>query len=328
MVEKNLATTTNDWREQVGQLQAELDFLLPQLVEAEAELAEQLAAINAFEFRLRAALSHLTRKLDALDVEIGELRRKLRLLGDAWYDVDDSEAAAWARGRSATEEGEYKYHDPIPKPRPQQDEDTRAELKRLYRQLAHYYHPDMAIDEEDRAYRTQMMMAINAAYAAGDLQKLRQLADAPEMARHLQFEHPDQQLAEALLRELARIQARLAEIEEELARLAEHESAKMMGHMADAEGQGVDYIGGLGDRLGAEIERKMVDRDGLLGQLEAVQLGEDTAVSDDQFADIVAEVTLDSSFDEAFPAEFERYIRKRQDGVYFEEDFDDDMGYE
>ena len=327
MSERRLTKTTSDWSEQVAQLQAELDELLPQLVEAEAGLAERLATINAFEFRLRAALNHLTRKLDELDAEIRDLRRKLRLLGDEWYDVADEGAAAWARGQTATEEGDYKYHEPSPKARPQQDEDTRAELKTLYRQLARYYHPDMAVDEEDREYRTQMMMAINAAYAAGDLAKLRQLADSPEMVRHLEADHPDQQLAEALLRELRRVKERLAEIKRELEQLEQHESAKMMRRMAEAEALGVDYLAGLESQLRDSVTEKMVDRDSLLVQLEAIKLGYDTAVADDEFADIVAEVTLDASFEEDISPEFDRYIRNRTDNIYFEEDFDDDIDF-
>ncbi len=330
MAENDLTLKPSDWQEQVTELQAMLADLLAKLVDAEAELAERLASIHAFEFRLRAALNHLTRKLDELDQQIAELRRQLRWYGDAWYDGDDGEAASWARGHSAAEEGEYKYHETPKEARPLQDEDTRAELKKLYRQLARYYHPDTAVDEEDREYRTQMMMAINAAYAAGDLEKLRQLVDSPEMVRHLSFDHPDQQLAEALLREIERIKQRLVEIEQEMTRLNSHESAKMMRKMAEAEARGRDYLGELKEQLQESIARKMVDRDSLQVQLDSLEMGEDedVPISDDELADIVAQVTLETSFDEDISPEFDSYIRRRTDRVYFEEDFDDDMDFE
>lgn len=329
MAENDLTLRPSDWQEQVTALQVMLDELLAKLVDAEAELAERLASIHAFEYRLRTALSHLTRKMDELDRQIADLRRQLRWYGDAWYDGDDGQAATWARGHSAAEEGEYKYHEAPREARPVQDEDTRAELKKLYRQLARYYHPDTAVDEEDREYRTQMMMAINAAYAAGDLEKLRQLADSPEMVRHLSFDHPDQQLAEALQREIERIKQRLAEIEQEMKRLNAHESARMMRKMAEAEAQGRDYLGELKQQMQETIVRKMVDRDSLQVQLESLEFGdEDLTLSDDELADIVAQVTLETSFDEDISPEFDSYIRRRTDRVYFEDDFDDDMDFE
>jgi DnaJ-class molecular chaperone len=43
---------------------------------------------------------------------------------------------------------------------------TEAKIKKLYRQLARSFHPDLASDDADRAYRTDKMTAVNDAYAA------------------------------------------------------------------------------------------------------------------------------------------------------------------
>ncbi len=325
MIEQQLTPTTDDWREQIAQLQAELDDLLPELVEAEAELAERHAAIHAFEFRLRTAVNHLTHKLDELDAAIRELRRKLRWQGDTSFDMADDDAAAWAWGQGATEEGAYRYRETPTSARPAQDADTRAKLKRLYRQLARRFHPDTAVDTADRAYRTQMMMAINAAYAAGDLEKLRELAEAPDAAAPIDYREGDRLLAESLLREVTRVKHRLAEIQQELGRLEKHDSAKMMNQMAKTEANGRDYFTEIEDQIRELIGQKMVVRDGLLMQLESVELGYDTAVSDDELADIVREVTLETSFDEEIAPEFDRYIIRRRDQFYREDNFDDDF---
>jgi len=327
-MEQQLIPTTDDWQEQISHLRAELEGLMPRLVEAEAELAEQYAAINAFEFRLRARLSPLTRKLATLDEEIQELRRQLRWFGDEWYAEAAESAAAWARGQSATENGDYRYRDRPTGARPEQDENTRAEMKKLYRQLARRFHPDTAVDNTDRDYRTQMMMAINAAYAAGDVNKLRELSQSPDAGRPLDYAHADQKLAETLLREVARIRRRLEEIKQEMARLVKHESAKMMKKMAQMEGDGRDYFADLERQMRDLLVERMAQRDSLQVQVESLELGYGGEVSDEDFADMVWDVSLETSFDDDISSEFDRYIQRRRDQVYFEEDFDDDYDFE
>lgn len=328
MFAQQLTPTTDDWQEQVAHLRAELENLMPQLVDSEAELAERHAAINAFEFRLRARLSPLTRKLSVLDEEIRELRRQLRWFGEGWHAEAANDAAAWARGQSATEEGEYRYRETPTTARPEQDEDTRAEMKKLYRQLARRFHPDTAVDEPDRAYRTQMMMAINAAYAAGDLPKLHELAESPENNHQLDYSQADQKLAETLLREVTRIKRRLAEIKQEVARLEKHESAKMMKKMALAEADGRDYLAELEKQMRDLLAERLAQRDSLQVQVESLEMGEGTDVSDEDFADLVWDVSLETSFEDEISAEFDRYIQRRRDRVYFEDDFDDDYDFE
>ena len=77
-MDSKLTPTGDNWRERVKELQTLLDALRPQLIDAEAQLAERLAAISAFEYRVRARLEKLSQRLDALQTEIDGLRRELR----------------------------------------------------------------------------------------------------------------------------------------------------------------------------------------------------------------------------------------------------------
>ena len=52
----------------------------------------------------------------------------------------------------------------------------RAAEKRLYRELARRFHPDLGQTALEIAYRTEMMSAVNQAYAAADSQALYDLA--------------------------------------------------------------------------------------------------------------------------------------------------------
>jgi hypothetical protein len=51
------------------------------------------------------------------------------------------------------------------------------EARRIYRELARQAHPDLAEDEAERERRGEFIVRVNAAYAAGDEEALRALAD-------------------------------------------------------------------------------------------------------------------------------------------------------
>lgn len=53
------------------------------------------------------------------------------------------------------------------------------ELKSLYRQGAKQFHPDLAVDDADRARRTATLQHLNAAYAARDIHKVRSIIGVP-----------------------------------------------------------------------------------------------------------------------------------------------------
>jgi hypothetical protein len=329
MFERNLTETSNNWREQVEELQKLLAVVQVELIDAETGLAELLAAINAFEFRLRALTIRLVERLDKLEAEIDAFRKQLRNLDNGLdedsngpWSMDDVEDVATGEGAQA--EGEYRYRTAAPNMAPPElDEDEGAELKKLYRILARRFHPDLALDEADREYRTQLMMAINAAYAAYDLEKLRQLALEPDSIHDLELADSDQLLAEALLRELDRCRRRLKEIKEEMARLEKHNSTKLMQQAEQAEANGRSWEDEILAQLQEQINRKMVERD-VLKQEVAYHSGTESKVDGDAFADAVWDITLDFAFEEDPDSEAEEYYNRRRDRFNYDEDILDD----
>jgi hypothetical protein len=175
------------------------------------------------------------------------------------------------------------------------------------------------------------MWAINAAYAAGDLEKLEQLLLEPDAPHTIAIQTEEAQL-ELLTRELTRVQNRLHEIEDELARLDKHQSAVMMRRQEKAERAGRDWFGELEIQLRDDIAKRQIERDVLeeqLASMEEDEFGEDTAVYSEDFADLVFDVTLDGNFDDPdISAEFDRYIDRRRSKNYFEEDFEDDYDFD
>ncbi|MCP5101282.1 MAG: J domain-containing protein [Chloroflexi bacterium] len=328
-MDQNLTKARTNWQEQVEQLERQLGETRTLLIEAEAELAERLAKINAFEFDLRVRVGHLTIKLEKIEEEIKTYREKLRWMGDDWLDGESNEFDSWSMGERATASGEYRYRDARVSREPQQtlSKDETAVLKKLYRDLARRFHPDMAVDAADRDYRTQMMMAINAAYALFDLERLQELDAEPDPAQHGEFEQQDRQLVEALHRELIRLQRRLKEIQREFDRLDDHHSSKMMARKEKLEKNGRHYFDELTEQIQESIARLMVERDILKTQIENTETEADAFTGED-FAETVLDATEDRIFEENTSADFDPYIRKRSDRIYFEEDFDDDVDFE
>ena len=78
MVNKSLAESDSNWDEKITELESQLDEIRPQLIDAETELADRLAKISAFEFKVRTRLEPLTRRLEKIQNEIHEQRQQLR----------------------------------------------------------------------------------------------------------------------------------------------------------------------------------------------------------------------------------------------------------
>jgi hypothetical protein len=322
MNEKGLQDNNKDLREQIAELQALLADIKPWLVAAEVELSDRLAAISAFEFRVRSRLEPLTRRMDQLDEEILELRGQLRQLQEDLNIADQfDDGDLYHQWRSSTEagaaaSGDYRYRKaPASPPKQKLTADESVELKRLYRQLARRFHPDFALDEEDRSYRTGIMMAVNAAYAVGDLQRLEELALEPDSQPQL---FTDQDMADALLKELHRCQRRMEEIERELVRLEEHPSAELMRRAEAAAEDGRDLLDELASELRERIAGKMVRRDVLQDEIESFSLGE-TGFGGEDLADMVYDLGLEQTFDEDPMSGFTEWRDKNRERI----DFDD-----
>lgn len=293
-----LTRTDDGWRDQINELQALLEELRPQLIDAEAQLAERLAAISAFEYRVRARLESLSRRLDSLQAEIDELRRELRrfrdssLLWDEEMIPPEGAGKGWRFEGDTASSGTYRYRAKAEAPRPAPEGQRLAALKQLYRRLARRFHPDLVLDEADRAYRTDMMMAINAAYAMGDLEKLEQLSAEPDSLSH--EPQTSEELAAALQREVDRCRRRLQEIAAELATLEGHESTRLMKRVERAASVGRDMLAELAADLRLRISEKMVERDILESQLEEVER-DGIEMSVDDLADIVYNLGLEQA---------------------------------
>ncbi len=250
-------------QEKLDRLRAEVEQAQNSLIEAEAQLADRLAEVNAFEFEFEARVGYLIDQLAALEADIERYLERLHLvrqkqLGQAYLSVDEQYRRAWRTPPADA---------PKPPPTPVSPH-NEAEIKQLYRRLARRFHPDLAVDEADRAQRTETMAAINNAYAARSLAELMALAQTLNVGR-LTINVS----LEALEAELDRCQRRLREIERELHQIPQRPSVRLSLEVKMARRRGRDVLAEMAADLERKIARKTVERDLLKVQFD--QLGPD-----------------------------------------------------
>jgi len=256
-------------QEQIRHLRAVLEQTQADLIEAEAQLADELAAVNAFEFEFEARVGHLWDRLDALETEIERYQDRIQMMRKGYLSVERQYRRAW---QAPPPSG------PTPPAQPLSPA-SETQLKRLYRQLARRYHPDLAADDAERAFRTERMAAINDAYAARSLTELKAVAGESDPFIHtgrVMAGQTEAHMMQALQDQLARCQHRLRRIEDELRGLHQRPSVQLSLEVKVARRQGRDLLGEMAAELEAKIARKTAERDMLKVQFD--QLGPDHGI--------------------------------------------------
>jgi uncharacterized protein with von Willebrand factor type A (vWA) domain len=252
---------TESKKNKLNRLQAEVEQAKTELIDKEAELADRLAEVHAFEFEFEARVGYLYDRLEALEAEIERYLDRLQMVrqkqrGQDYLSVDEQYRRAWRRPPQSAATPPSQPVLPA----------NEAEIKRLYRQLARRFHPDLASDESDRLSRNEQMTAINNAYAARSLAEL--LALAQSLAGGASILNVS---VEALESELQRCRRRLAEIERELRQMPQRPSVLLSLEVKLARRRGKDLLAELAADTERKIARKTVERDLLKAQFD--QLG-------------------------------------------------------
>lgn len=255
--------------QQLAELRAAVETARRELVDAEAELADRRVDIEAFEFEYEARVGVLLTQLEWVNEEVKDYldriqqRRNEQTFGTAFSAVEEQYRRTWQKPKQT----------PVrPRPAPVSD-NTAAQIKRLYRQLARRYHPDLAADETERAYRTEMMTAVNDAYAARSLAEL--LALASELESHGETTAAAKAntaagMVQALQEELARIERRLQQIDLEMQSLHNHPLVELSLEVKFAQKRGRDVLAEMAAELERQIARKTVERDMIKAQFDSL----------------------------------------------------------
>ena len=233
-------------------LRAELAQLTQDVGELELELATAQGELGAFTQRycelivprmtqldgLRAALAQSAAKAVPEDGEKQSAAERMRREAEA-------SAAEQRRFASAGDAGNADRPSPATPFRPGQ------EVKRVFRQLAQKIHPDRAVSEDDRAWRTQLMSEANRAYRAGNLDALREVAALWDEGPAGRDEAPAAR--DVLAQQVARMRRRLADIEAELNRVFGSPLYELFAASRQAARSGRDLLREMVTALDAQI---------------------------------------------------------------------------
>ncbi len=154
----------------------ELNILEETLAQLELELQSTKYELKEFELNYMQTVGICFAQLDKIKAQIVEILS--RLSPDDIKLKEEFQEAQTTANELAQAVGdaqeELKTHRKI-----SHDEDIKA----IYRDLAKKFHPDLAIDEDDRQRRTKYMSEINEAYQNGDEDHLKRIMQEFEACR-------------------------------------------------------------------------------------------------------------------------------------------------
>jgi hypothetical protein len=201
-----------DIEQELRRLQIEIIEKELALIEYEAQLVELEQEIAEFKSRYDSQIVPLEKKLKATEDAITDLERQRRIsaLGDdapqysRWAPPEDYVSVQDQFNRAWKKDPDYVPPAPKITAMPTDNSEDAARLKKLYRQLASRFHPDLTTDPDDRRRRHEIMAKINEAYAKKDYDGLNVLSKQADLT-------PDQPLEALKLQELRQLRDQLNE---------------------------------------------------------------------------------------------------------------------
>jgi len=240
------------------QLEIEVLALREQLARLEQEHADLRLELNEFELLYNARVGPIEAQLAEMQLHIDEYKLRIELV--QWRGKSLSpiqlEAEVEHRLRAERERAEAIHANAdIARsyvPPPPIDPTADLDLKQVYRELAKRTHPDLAIDEADRAIRSQRMVDVNALYAKQDLEGLRRILRQLETRRLAQDETPEQRLAR-LKDERLRLDAAIRHVKVEIADLNRDPLMVLKLEAALARSRGRDVLATVAQQTQAKL---------------------------------------------------------------------------
>lgn len=253
--------------QQRQQAEADLDEARQQLLEAEAQLAQEQAAVNAFRMQCRLKLGDLIEETLSLRAERESCLTQLKLhQQDAETDLPPETADPFDAGEE-TFVGETGHFDEIVLPELVTPKKEKEAAKRLYRELARRFHPDLAAGNVERAYMTAIMASINIAYERQDVSALHNLAGELDPTAVADLETIDNVQIRKLREQLLKIQRRQRKVQQQYRALRQDNVAKLWRKAQRLEAEGKSWWEAVKQDLQHIIEHTRVELDHLQAQL-------------------------------------------------------------
>jgi hypothetical protein len=209
----------------------ELAELEARLAEFEPALANLQSAMRAFEARYLGAVGERYDELAIIEKEIAKLQG---------LEFDDEDPVSLADDEVGCGQNRFFQSD---------------KLKKLYREVARKFHPDLSSCPQERQHRHQLMVEINRAYETGAEDRLQELLEAGEGLESIEIGGSMSAEMILLVRRIAEIKQRLAEIESEIEEATSSEIYKLKLRVENAETIGVDLFADLIGQVDRQIRK-------------------------------------------------------------------------
>ena len=226
---------------------AVLERLRDRLADREEALADLRAELEQFEAQYTMEVGRLYAELDELDAQIAEEEVKLNPT-----DEEIKRKADEARKRaeeSAAQAEEENWEGCTFKWQP------TTEAKKAYHRLARMIHPDLALDNDERERRHELMAKLNDAYSAGDQDLLNKLVedyrDSPDLITGQSI--GDQLIR--VIRQLSQVKRRLKELSEERSKLELSELFVLREKVTTEMLEGRNLLKQMAERTRSQIKK-------------------------------------------------------------------------
>ncbi len=227
--------------QQRQQVESDLHEARQLLLDAEAQLAQEQAAVNAFRMQCRLKLGDLIEETLALRAKREGYLTRLKLHqqeAETTLPPDAADPFNPEDENFATETGHF---DEIVLPELATPKQEKEAAKRLYRELARRFHPDLAAGSAERAYMTAIMASINIAYERQDVSALNNLAGELDPTAVAELEAIDNLQIRKLREQLLKIQRRQRKVQQQYRALRQDNVAKLWRKAQRLEAEGKSW---------------------------------------------------------------------------------------
>lgn len=278
-VKSDIEEEVSLWKTKVSEKEEEASILT-------LEVKELKTALNVFLGGYNARVGVLYVRLDKLKLNIAEYQHRINIarkgkfsskgLQEIEEDVDETFHDERQKVKDLEDEAsesyeEYERYKEEEKGLPL-GEESRQELKRLWRKLALKFHPDRASSGEQSKEFNRIMSEINEAYKNGDLETLKKYEQKAEREEKIAKETPEEKLAR-LKEEHRNLLIIIGNLREELAALNMSESYKLREKVEQAREEGVDLLEQLASDIKEEIAENQVILDQLIDEYKEIIKG-------------------------------------------------------
>lgn len=221
-------------RQEIDNYENDRDILLVELTDLEEELGDYIRRLRLFEADFMAAIDGIQQRLHRWERRCVILEAIVLKLEKAQWGAEKLPVAMAPWISDIENEVAPPPTDELDIMQPKElDGSERQEAKRIYRDLARRFHPDLVQGESLQEERREVMVQVNEAYQMGDIDGLRQLRHHPDI-RDPAEESPGMQW-ERLVREIALLNQRIEEAEAQLQEAEESEMAKLMARYGESD---------------------------------------------------------------------------------------------